>query len=263
MLTCEAGALPTELIVRARKPTDLVERPSTRHRKLLRGAAGFGILATSLSSHAVRAADLLYHALYRGLLARLPERSRHRGSGSGPARAAARSLPLFRNDDPRLAITLGGVRLPNPLILVVDVLRHRHPAPRHGPRLRRGHGQEHHRASPGPGHPRAEPRAVATRPAGPGLVNCNGFQNPGLEAYRRALAALPHRVPLIVSVPPASPSRSTSRWCAGLERVRRSRRDQHLVAEHQARLRVVAAARRAAAGCFERGRGPPPRSRSS
>jgi dihydroorotate dehydrogenase len=31
-------------------------------------------------------------------------------------------------------------------------------------------------------------------------VNCNGFKNPGLEAYRRALAGLHHRVPLIVSV---------------------------------------------------------------
>ena len=36
--------------------------------------------------------------------------------------------------------------------------------------------------------------------AGPGLVNCNGFQNPGLEAFRRALTGLPRPVPLIVSV---------------------------------------------------------------
>src|SRR6266508_2755384 len=34
----------------------------------------------------------------------------------------------------------------------------------------------------------------------PGLVNCNGFQNPGLEGFRAAVASLPHRVPLIVSV---------------------------------------------------------------
>src|SRR5437773_546696 len=40
-----------------------------------------------------------------------------------------------------------------------------------------------------------EPTAVA-----PGLVNCNGFQSPGLERFRAALAHLPHRVPLIVSV---------------------------------------------------------------
>jgi dihydroorotate dehydrogenase len=36
--------------------------------------------------------------------------------------------------------------------------------------------------------------------AGAGLVNCNGFQNPGLEAFRAAIADLPHRVPLIISV---------------------------------------------------------------
>ena len=37
-------------------------------------------------------------------------------------------------------------------------------------------------------------------PSGPGLVNCNGFQNPGLEAFRASISGLPHRVPLIVSV---------------------------------------------------------------
>jgi len=36
--------------------------------------------------------------------------------------------------------------------------------------------------------------------AGPGLVNCNGFHNPGLEAFQASIATLPHRVPLIVSV---------------------------------------------------------------
>jgi dihydroorotate dehydrogenase (NAD+) catalytic subunit len=51
---------------------------------------------------------------------------------------------------------------------------------------------------PRPGHP--EPTLVRIRTAeGPGLVNCNGFKNPGLEAYRAALAGLPHRVPLIVA----------------------------------------------------------------
>jgi dihydroorotate dehydrogenase len=53
--------------------------------------------------------------------------------------------------------------------------------------------------NPRPGHP--QPNLVRTRSsAGPGLVNCNGFQNPGLAAFRTSLAALPHRVPLIVSV---------------------------------------------------------------
>src|ERR671923_2955268 len=52
---------------------------------------------------------------------------------------------------------------------------------------------------PRPGHP--QPTLVRrTSPAGPGLVNCNGFANPGLVRFREAAAALPHRVPLIVSV---------------------------------------------------------------
>jgi dihydroorotate dehydrogenase len=51
---------------------------------------------------------------------------------------------------------------------------------------------------PRPGHP--EPNLVRLdSPAGPGLVNCNGFHNPGLAAYRREIATLPHRVPLIVA----------------------------------------------------------------
>ncbi|MGH6693245.1 MAG: dihydroorotate dehydrogenase, partial [Gammaproteobacteria bacterium] len=52
---------------------------------------------------------------------------------------------------------------------------------------------------PRPGH--AQPNLARVRTAaGPGLVNCNGFQNPGVERFRREIAALPHRVPLIVSV---------------------------------------------------------------
>src|SRR6266542_280359 len=51
---------------------------------------------------------------------------------------------------------------------------------------------------PRPGHP--QPNLVRVEAAdGPGLVNCKGFKNPGLEAYRRALAGLPHRAPLIVA----------------------------------------------------------------
>jgi len=52
---------------------------------------------------------------------------------------------------------------------------------------------------PRPGHPAPNLARVRTA-AGPGLVNCNGFQNPGLERFRATLARLPHRVPLIVSV---------------------------------------------------------------
>jgi dihydroorotate dehydrogenase len=51
---------------------------------------------------------------------------------------------------------------------------------------------------PRPGHP--QPNLVRIETAeGPGLVNCNGFRNPGLAAYRAALRDLPHRVPLIVA----------------------------------------------------------------
>jgi len=53
--------------------------------------------------------------------------------------------------------------------------------------------------APRAGHPQPNLARVRTA-AGPGLVNCNGFQNPGLERFRAAFGALPHRVPLIVSV---------------------------------------------------------------
>ncbi|HVG77658.1 MAG TPA: dihydroorotate dehydrogenase (quinone), partial [Patescibacteria group bacterium] len=52
---------------------------------------------------------------------------------------------------------------------------------------------------PRPGHP--PPNVVrASSPEGPGLVNCNGFQNPGLAPFKASITGLPHRVPLIVSV---------------------------------------------------------------
>lgn len=144
-----------------------------------------------------RPADLAYRAVYRGLLARLPE---HRAIEIG--QRALRLLPLdriaaFRNEDPRLRTTLGGVALANPLILSsmyydTAILRRA---------MGLGFGAVTAKsitADARPGHP--EPSLVRIdTPEGPGLVNCNGFKNPGLEAYRRALATLPHRVPLIVA----------------------------------------------------------------
>jgi dihydroorotate dehydrogenase len=145
----------------------------------------------------------LYRAFYDGVLSRLPE-----------ARAVAlgqsllRTLPLdrlgvFRYDDPRLRTTLGGVPLPNPLVLAaqyydITILRRA---------MGLGFGAvtaktitRHAR----PGHP--EPNLVRVRTAaGPGLINCNGFKNPGMEAFARDLARLPHRVPLIVSFAGESP----------------------------------------------------------
>jgi dihydroorotate dehydrogenase len=145
----------------------------------------------------VHAVDLLYHALYRGLLARLPETAAI-ALGQWTLRALPLdALPLFRNEDPRLAITLGGVRLPNPVILSsmyydVAILRRT---------MGLGFGAVTTKSitvHPRPGHP--EPNLVRiASPEGPGFVNCNGFRNPGLEAYRGALAALPHRRPLIVA----------------------------------------------------------------
>jgi dihydroorotate dehydrogenase len=145
----------------------------------------------------------LYGLLYDGVLTRLPE-SRAVAVGQ----AVLRALPLdalsaFRLEDPRLAITLGGVRLANPLILAAQyydttILRRA---------MGLGFGAVTAKSitrHPRPGHP--EPNLVRVRTdAGPGLVNCNGFKNPGLDAFARDVARLPHRVPLIVSVAGESP----------------------------------------------------------
>ena len=145
-----------------------------------------------------RAIAALYRTLYDGLLCRMPE-----PAAIAIGQAVLRRLPLdrlgaFRLEDPRLATTLAGVRLPNPLILAAQYYD---PAI-----LRRAMGlgfgavtAKTITVNPRPGHP--QPNLVRTRSAaGPGLVNCNGFQNPGLAAFRASIAGLPHRVPLIVSV---------------------------------------------------------------
>src|ERR1700675_1593935 len=145
----------------------------------------------------VRAADLVYRALYRGLFSRLPERMAVALGQWGLRHLPLDHLTVFRRDDPRLYVSLGGVTLANPLILSsmyydTAILRRA---------MGLGFGAVTAKSitgGPRPGHP--HPSLVRIEPAeGPGLVNCNGFKNPGLEAYRRALAALPHRVPLIVA----------------------------------------------------------------
>ena len=145
----------------------------------------------------VGAVDLLYRALYHGMLSRMPERAAVTMGQWGLRHLPLDRLALFRNQDPRLQITLGGVRLPNPLILSsmyydTAILRRA---------MGLGWGAVTAKSitpEPRPGHP--EPSLVRIRTAeGPGLINCNGFKNPGLEAYQTALAALPHRVPLIVA----------------------------------------------------------------
>lgn len=161
--------------------------------------AGRGRLRCSARARAavLRVTDLAYRLLYGGLLSRLPERLAV-GLGQWGLRLLPLDLlPVFRREDPALGIRLGGVPLPNPLVLssmYYDPVI-----------LRRAMGlgfgavtTKSITAGPRPGHP--HPNLVRHRsPAGPGLVNCNGFQNPGLAVVRRALAGLPHRVPLIVA----------------------------------------------------------------
>ena len=143
------------------------------------------------------AMDLAYRLVYGQFLSRLPESLAVSVGQWALRRLPLDRVPLFRVADPALAISLGGVRLPNPLILssmYYDPLI-----------LWRAMGlgfgavtTKSITAGPRPGHP--EPNLVRhSSPAGPGLVNCNGFQNPGLAAYRRALSGLPHRIPLIVA----------------------------------------------------------------
>jgi dihydroorotate dehydrogenase len=145
-----------------------------------------------------RAIATLYRGLYEGFLSRLPE---PRAIALG--QTALRLLPfdrlgVFRLEDPRLRTVLGGVTLPNPVILAAMYYDRRI--------LERAMGlgfgavtTKSITLTPRPGHPR--PNLVRVRTAaGPGLVNCNGFQNPGLEAFRATLRGLSHRVPLIVSV---------------------------------------------------------------
>jgi dihydroorotate dehydrogenase len=143
-------------------------------------------------------AEIAYRILYHGLIERLPEA---RAVAVGQAllrRLPVHRLPGFRLDDPRLRIMLGGVTLPNPVILSSMY---------YDPAILRaamalGFGAVTTKSitvGPRPGHP--EPNLVRVRSEeGRGFINCNGFKNPGLDAYRRMLQGLPHRVPLIVAV---------------------------------------------------------------
>jgi dihydroorotate dehydrogenase len=148
-------------------------------------------------------ADRLYHLAYAGLLARLPE-----GAAVRAGQALFRGMPLaplraLARDDPRLAVALGGASLPGPLILSsmyydVRILRRA---------MALGFGAVTTKSItlvPRPGHPEPSLVRLAT-PEGPGLVNCNGFRNPGLDAFRAALGGLVHERPVIVSVAGESP----------------------------------------------------------
>jgi dihydroorotate dehydrogenase len=140
----------------------------------------------------------LYRLFYDGVLSRLPEERAIRIGQSVLRAVPLDRLPSFRLEDDRLRTRLGGVPLTNPLVLAAmyydaRILRRA---------MRLGFGAVTAKTitpEPRPGHP--VPNLVRIRTAaGPGLVNCNGFQNPGLEAFRQAITTLPHLVPLIVSV---------------------------------------------------------------
>jgi dihydroorotate dehydrogenase len=148
-------------------------------------------------------ADRLYRIVYGRVFSRLPEATAVR-----LGQALFRALPVaplrrLTIDDPRLVVDVAGVRLPGPLILssMYYDIRILHRA------MALGFGAVTTKSitlGPRPGHP--EPNLVrVTTPAGPGLVNCNGFSNPGLEAFRGTLPRLRHDRPLIVSVAGESP----------------------------------------------------------
>src|SRR5512132_2838254 len=156
------------------------------------------VLSSYRLARMTRAIAAIYRTFYDDFLSRLPEPMAV-ALGQRVLRLLPWDrLPVFHLEDPRLAVTLGGVRLPNPLILAAMYYDTKILARAMG----LGFGAVTAKSITllaRPGHP--QPNLVRRRSAaGPGLVNCNGFQNPGLETFRRAVARLPHRVPLIVSV---------------------------------------------------------------
>jgi len=141
---------------------------------------------------------LLYQILYDAILSRLPEPTAIALGQTALRLLPFDRLPAFRLDDPRLGVTVGGVRLPNPVILAAMYYDRRILERA----MRLGFGAVTTKTitrEPRPGHP--QPNLVRVRTAaGPGLVNCNGFQNPGLAAFAETLRRVPRRVPLIASV---------------------------------------------------------------
>ena len=146
----------------------------------------------------VTAVSFAYRLLYGGVLSRLPEASAVRIGQTLLRALPVDRLPFFTVADPRLAVTLGGVRLPNPLILAAMY----YDATILSRAMGLGFGAVTTKSitrQPRPGHPPPNLVRVHTA-AGPGLVNCNGFQNPGLDAFLASLGAVRRRVPLIISV---------------------------------------------------------------
>ena len=159
---------------------------------------GIGRGAACYKSAMVGATSTLYRYFYDGFLARLPEPAAVRLGQTLLRLLPLDSLPIFRLRHPALEVRLGGVRLPNPLILAAmyydrGILSRA---------MGLGFGAVTTKSitrQARPGHPL--PNLVRVRSAaGPGLVNCNGFQNPGLDAFCQSIRDLRHRVPLIISL---------------------------------------------------------------
>src|SRR5437660_833924 len=146
----------------------------------------------------VSSRGVLYRILYDAVLSRLPEPTAIALGQTALRLLPFDRLPAFRLDDSRLAVTLGGARLPNPVILAAMYYDSRILERA----MRLGFGAVTTKTitrDARPGHPR--PNLVRVRTgAGPGLVNCNGFQNPGLVAFTPTLRGLSRRVPVIASV---------------------------------------------------------------
>src|SRR5262245_64429987 len=78
------------------------------------------VLFCARSSRMIRTIGALYRLLYAGFLSHLPEQAAIRLGQSVLRRLPLDRLPWFRVADPRLAITLGGIALPNPVILAAQ-----------------------------------------------------------------------------------------------------------------------------------------------
>ena len=139
----------------------------------------------------------LYRLLYGGVLSRLPSRSPCR-SASGRLRLVPLDLlPVFRNDDPSPRVTLGGVRLPNPLILSsmyydTTILRRA---------MGLGFGAVTAKSitpKPRPGI-RSRTSCASPRRRGPGSSTATASTIPASRPIASRWLRLPHRVPLIVA----------------------------------------------------------------
>src|SRR2546430_16132562 len=150
-------------------------------------------------SRITRALSLLYRLGYEGILSRLPEPTAVALGQQALRVLPWDRLPVFRREDPRLAVTLGGVRLPNPLILAAMYYDTRIL----GRAMGLGFGAvtaQSITTGPRPGHPQpnlGRPSSAAR----PGLGSCNGFANPGPAPFPEPVPDLPPRVPVIVLAP--------------------------------------------------------------